>query len=423
MKKNFPGYFKEKDSDQYKIWNESIIALDANIILNLYRYSDSTRREFVGILKKIKDRIWLPHRSAEEYLNNRLSVIDQQEKVYESTIKSIRELKEGFESARQHPFLSKESMEKMADVFDALCDELNENKSTHSERIYNDNIKEEIAEIFNNKVGDPYEKSRLEEIIQEGVERYKQRIPPGFKDSVKSVESDVFSDKCRVYGDLIVWNQIIDKAIESSSGVVFITDDKKEDWWERFKGKTMGPLPALVKEFQDRTGQKFTMYQSDRFLELAKEQLGQTVSDEAVKEIREVRRLEKMTAQEVDSAELRRNIENDATDLLTRFNMIERDINSLGDNISVLETEIRSLEYEKEFLKMRANELSQKVGHDGRYLDNSWAMDQYKHVLEKINNNKSKIKDLYEYREVCYMKQKELQDRYYRLTGRYPVDF
>ncbi|MEA1900658.1 MAG: PIN-like domain-containing protein, partial [Thermodesulfobacteriota bacterium] len=51
----------------------------------------------------IKVRVWLPHRSAEEYLNNCLSVIDQQERSYDDTIKSINTLKSDLDNARQHP--------------------------------------------------------------------------------------------------------------------------------------------------------------------------------------------------------------------------------------------------------------------------------------------------------------------------------
>ena len=81
MQDLFPGYFKDSDSDLKKIWNECLFVFDANILLNLYRYSDSTRDEFINLLKKLNSRIWLPNRSAEEYLNNRLTVIDQQEKI------------------------------------------------------------------------------------------------------------------------------------------------------------------------------------------------------------------------------------------------------------------------------------------------------------------------------------------------------
>ena len=77
MKDLFPGHFKDSEKNLKQAWDTSIFVFDANILLNFYRYSDSTRNEFLRILQKIKSRVWLPHRAAEEYFNNRLSVIDQ----------------------------------------------------------------------------------------------------------------------------------------------------------------------------------------------------------------------------------------------------------------------------------------------------------------------------------------------------------
>ncbi len=294
MKDLFPGQFKESEGHLREVWDTSLFVFDANILLNLYRYSDTTRSEFLRILEKIEDRAWLPHRAAEEYFNNRLSVIDQQEKSYDDTTKSINSLRNDLENARQHPFVSPGTMGKVSQVFEVLCEELNNNKSVHTTRISDDEIKDAIASIFENRVGSPFEKDKLEELILEGEERYKQKIPPGFKDDSKSSDSEVFVEKCRKYGDFIVWSQVIEKAIELGKGVVLVTDDKKEDWWEKFKGKTVGPRPELVKEFKDRTNNSFHMYQADRFLELARENLDEQVSEEVVEEIREVKRRDKL---------------------------------------------------------------------------------------------------------------------------------
>jgi hypothetical protein len=294
MRDLFPGHFKEDDAALKKVWDECIFVFDANILLNFYRYSDSTRKEFLQLLSKIRDRVWLPHRAAEEYLNNRLSVIDQQEKSYDDTINAMSSLRKDLENARQHPFVNKKTMAKVNEVFSLLCNELTDNKGFHTKRISDDEIKESISSIFEKSVGSPYSKEDLEKIISDGEERYRQKIPPGFKDGSKSGNTEVFSEQCRKYGDLIVWYQVIAKSVETNKSVILVTDDKKEDWWEKFKGKTVGPRPELVKEFRDKTGNAFYMYQADRFLELARENLNERVSEAIVEEIREVRRRDKL---------------------------------------------------------------------------------------------------------------------------------
>lgn len=93
MKKLFPGHFKLKEEELKANWETALFVFDTNILLNLYRYSDTTREELLNILEKMKDRSWLPNRAVEEYLNNRSSVIAQQAKAYEEMLKTIDSLK------------------------------------------------------------------------------------------------------------------------------------------------------------------------------------------------------------------------------------------------------------------------------------------------------------------------------------------
>jgi hypothetical protein len=375
MKDLFPGHFKETESQLREVWDMSLFVFDANILLNLYRYSDTTRGEFLRILEKIKERAWLPHRAAEEYLNNRLSVIDQQEKSYEDTVKSIESLKRDLENARQHPFVSKDIMEKVSSVFEALCNELENNKSVHTARINNDEIKDALAGIFENRVGHPYEKERLEQLISEGENRYKQKIPPGFKDGSKSGDSEVFTEKCRKYGDLIVWTQVIDKALETGKGVVLVTDDKKEDWWEKFKGKTVGPRPELVKEFKDRVSRTFHMYQADRFLELARENLDEQVSQEIVEEVREVRRLDKLAYRKMRERELYNRTQMQLIHLSEEIEIVRHQMANYETEVHVLQEKRHMLENEKANLKEYRNRAFHEKG--GEFIDDEQLTEHY----------------------------------------------
>ncbi len=288
MKKHFPGQFPQSKSSIHKLWNSCTFVVDANILLNLYRYSDSTRSQFLHVLDSISDRVWLPHRAAEEYFDNRLSVIGQQEKAYDDTVHTIEALEQNLENARQHPFVAGTTMKKVTTVFEKLKQELSKNQKVHTKRITEDPIKASIAEIFSGRVGAEYDPKRLAEILAEGETRYKERVPPGFKDENKGDDSGRLANRCRRYGDLLVWFQILDRAQEQASSIILVTDDKKDDWWEIFKGRTIGPRPELVKEFQSKTQQSFHMYQADRFLEFANEHLEQTIDESALSEIREM---------------------------------------------------------------------------------------------------------------------------------------
>ncbi|WP_137822155.1 PIN-like domain-containing protein [Pseudomonas sp. D(2018)] len=290
MRSMFPGYFASESVDFSTLWDECLFVLDANILLNLYRYSDATRSALVDVLEAYGDRLWVPNRAAEEFLNNRLDVIDQQKKKYDSTISDVERLRRELDNSRQHPFVSMEVLSQCYAAFDALVGELSINREVHSERVVDDDIKSLIVKLLDGKVGEPYEKSVLEQILEEGAARYKQKIPPGYSDfKVKSGDAEVFSERCRPFGDLIVWKQIIGKAKAESRAVVLITDDGKEDWWQRFQGKTIGPRPELMEEFAREVGRDFYMYHPDRFLTLANGYLKREASVDAVQEIEEVR--------------------------------------------------------------------------------------------------------------------------------------
>uniref|UniRef100_UPI0032168CFA PIN-like domain-containing protein n=1 Tax=uncultured Draconibacterium sp. TaxID=1573823 RepID=UPI0032168CFA len=289
MKTKFPGYFKLSEDEILNLWDNALFTLDANILLNLYRYSDETKTEFIKILRKLKERIWIPNQSAHEFFENRLNVISQQEKSYEETISALNNMESEFKSSRQHPFLSKRLLKRFSTLTKEMCDELNENKDFHSKRIQGDDILEEIESLFANKVGDEFTEKELEEIVKLGESRFAKKIPPGYKDNGKKDNSP---NDIRKYGDLLVWKQIMNKSKELKKAVILVTDDRKEDWWVRFKGKTLQPRPELTKEFRTETEQAFHMYQSDRFLEFARDYLNEKVNQKTIDEIRELRRLD-----------------------------------------------------------------------------------------------------------------------------------
>ncbi|MFL7961590.1 PIN-like domain-containing protein [Pseudomonas kielensis] len=289
MKNSFPGQFANKPEKVKALWDHGIIALDANVLLDLYRYSDSTRAALINVLELLKDRIWISNQVAKEYFKNRLKVISDQAKLYDAAISELGKLKSGFENQKQHPFISSEALEGFVNSFDRLVSELKVNKEVHDARIYEDDIKVRLGDLFEGKVGSGYEANRLEAIIVDGAARYQHKVPPGFKDASKGGDGTLLIDRCAPYGDYIGWLQLMDKSKESGAGVIYVTGDNKEDWWLKHSGKTVGPLPELVDEFVQITEQHFYMYQPDRFLEYANSFLHQEASPEAVEEIREVR--------------------------------------------------------------------------------------------------------------------------------------
>ncbi|MCE0742241.1 PIN-like domain-containing protein [Bacillus sp. G16] len=297
MKSTFKEfYFDNKNSD---IWINSVVILDANVLLNLYRYSKETSRKLLSLLKKSQERLWLPHQIALEFHLNRTNVILDQQTSYEK-IESIlskksseieTSLKKELASYRKkHVTLSIDSIiDQVKEAINTLILEIKQEKEDHPQLLRNDHIKFDITEIFENKVGKPYGKKRLDELAKEAEQRYKLEIPPGYEDASKKgakfYNGEIILEK---YGDYILWKQIIDFAKEKQTNIIFITDDEKDDWWYKSKGKTIGPRSELLNEFNFITGKEFYMFKPEIFMKEAGDIYSENFSDNTISEVKEI---------------------------------------------------------------------------------------------------------------------------------------
>ena len=280
MKSIFAHFIKPSKEDVEGVWkaSSSIFVLDTNVLLNLYRYSKSTSDEFIEALESIKDKIWIPHQVGLEYFKNRPDVIYEQKEKYNKFLSDIDKLVTDIQSTNSNPFFSKELTEKIISVKDDVHDEAEKIQSTYDKQLGDDHIKEKILSIFDGKVGKEYAQNRLNEIYQEGENRYKEKVPPGFCDEKKPAP--------RKYGDLILWNQIMDFSVETKGNIIFVLDDRKEDWWWLHKGKILSTNPDLANEFEEKTSNKILFYRPFVFLEHFNEYRNQKVAPEAIEEVK-----------------------------------------------------------------------------------------------------------------------------------------
>jgi hypothetical protein len=287
MKKAFPGYYSPSKQDFSTLWNDCVFIFDANVLLNLYRYTASTANELIAILRKLSTRIWVPYQAALEYQKDRLNVISQQSEAYEKIQEWLEDVQKKLENQLRtygkHPLIDVEKMiKKMSPLFNSLKKELNKSKQEHPDLIHSDELRDTITSLFDGKVGSPYSEDQLEQIYKRGEKRYRQSIPPGFSDAKK--------EGLEKYGDLVLWLQIIDKTKKIKKPIIFVTDDRKEDWWYKFKGETIGPHPKLVEEIKSEADVLFYMYHTEPFMKHVQDYLKQKVEQKAIEEVREVQR-------------------------------------------------------------------------------------------------------------------------------------
>lgn len=310
MKGLFPQYEERTAKDYESAWAKGLFVLDTNVLLNLYRYHSETRESLIKVLKELKQRIWIPHHVALEFQRNRLSVIAEQEKKFIDVRKTVENSKRSLigeldklQLENRHSLIDPQPLK---DGFQELVDQflrkLEEQREKQQKVTGSDPLKREIEALFEGSVGlPPKDQPTLDKIYEEATQHFSRKIPPGYKDSEKSSKdngrTNEFMHDSLIYkkefGDYLIWHQILAHcASDSVDYLIFVTDDGKEDWWNKIDSsgaKIVGPRTELVEEALTigRT-KSFTMYSPSTFLTYAKEHLKANVSQQTLDEVRQI---------------------------------------------------------------------------------------------------------------------------------------
>jgi len=290
MKDLFFEYYSTPEVQINKIWETCLFSYDTNILLNFYRYTDQTRNKFIEVIDKLRDRSILTNHAAVEFHRNRLVTIAGQTKAYDSLYDFLNEkfnqIENELNQHKKHTYIQSTHIKNQFDkTFKQVNKDILKLKAEHPDLYKNDPTRDRITELFSGKVSNPYDETKLSDIYKKGKTRYEKKIPPGYEDLKNKKDHDENS----LYGDLIIWNQIMDLSKEYSLPIVFVTDDLKDDWWYRFNGKTISPRPELLKEFNLTTNQQILIYNADTFLNIAGNYTKIDVNEEVAKEVEELK--------------------------------------------------------------------------------------------------------------------------------------
>ena len=292
MKTLFKEYFYPSETDIKEVWDNSLIVFDTCALLNLYRYTEKTRDDFVNLLESNKERLWIPYQVAMEFLQNKNEVIKSQEKAYDEINRSLedtfKKVESTFNNYKKHVVLDIEVFKtKIKNFIDNIKKELDKTHSKHPKYDKEDILLEKISSVLENRIGNDFSEDDLNKLYKIGENRYKLQIPPGYKDAKNKNNQG----NRHLYGDLIVWKQIIKKALDEKCNIIFVTDDQKEDWWLIENGKTISPRLELYKEFFEETKQRILIYKADSFLKNSNTYLkggSDKIEKETIEEVQDI---------------------------------------------------------------------------------------------------------------------------------------
>ena len=277
MREKFPGFYRPTPEEFDELWRSALIVPDTNVLLSLYRLSETTRGKLLEILERLQDRLFIPHQVGLEFQKHRITVIDEQIEAYETVDKQVK----GFAAKvgggmRRHPRLDKADLEsRIKKALKPVEKHLTEIRADHPDPLADDDplgadaVRDELDRLFADRLGEPREVESLQQI---GKERYERQVPPGFEDREK--------DEPDRYGDLAIWLDVIDEAKRRGKGAIIVTEERKADWWWKEDGKMVAPRRELVEEMRAKAGQQLYLYGLERFMATAAEELEIDLSDD-----------------------------------------------------------------------------------------------------------------------------------------------
>lgn len=330
MRKLFPGYYAPTKADYQQLWTEGLIVLDTNVLLDLYRLPATARDELMDVFNALRDRIWIPHHVALEFQRRRLTVIAAERKAIEEVLSEVTSQFDAVNKKVVSLQIEKRGLgidpnpliQELRSANEKLVDAVQKAHQSQLDIAVSDPVREKLDELLQGKIGPgPKNQDELNGLIIDGEDRYKNKIPPGYEDAEKDKNPSeaVFYHDDLIYsrkmGDLIIWRQLINHAkVEGVKSVLLVTSDRKEDWWWREKGKTIGPRPELAREIEKCADVGlFWMYSSSQFLENAKPFTEVDISEQSVTQLEQVARFSQWASDDRTRLRFKRLLSNYGT--------------------------------------------------------------------------------------------------------------
>lgn len=254
------------------VWeSDPLIVLDANVFLRLYNHLPEIIIQYIEVLNSVKDKIWLPAQVFKEFEKNHKKAHSRNFNKYRLFLQQIQSSIERNKNTLEGEFI------KYLELKYPLIDELKGQMTILIDQMYKatidyeENIKQQIDEntevlkkdavkkfvhelAESGSIGQHFSFAETISLYQEGEIRFKYLIPPGYIDNKKDAKDSTKEDK---FGDLIIWKQVLNKAKSENKSVILVTDETKEDWWEKEDKQLVCARYELSREFSETVGENF----------------------------------------------------------------------------------------------------------------------------------------------------------------------
>jgi hypothetical protein len=288
MRETFKSWYPITETERSEAYRNGHVVLDTSVLLSLYRLTTITREDILNLLEKAADRLWMPHQVGLEFHSNRLKVIDDTFRERQALPKAFKDARKQLHS-RIKDWSSRTWMETapldeaVEQAFNSLEEQVAKvepgDALTLEAAIPGDSLLDALADLYRDRVGEPFTEERLKRERSTGLGRIEGQVPPGYEDAEKG--------KGDPLGDYFIWRQVLDRAVADRRPVLFVTEDQKPDlfWkpgWAR--GRTIGPRQELVEEMFKEADVRLHLVTLKKFLREAPAYLDTSVREDTVLE-------------------------------------------------------------------------------------------------------------------------------------------
>ncbi|GLZ00382.1 PIN-like domain-containing protein [Actinoplanes sp. NBRC 103695] len=266
----FEGYQVVSETEQRHALTAALVAVDANVLLNLYRYNSRTTQDLLAIFERLGDRLVVPHQAMREFHRNRLKAIGNPAQATDAARSALDKSRSGAARAldiwSRQVALDEHELKALHDQVDTVFEALQEAIDRAApDRVHattptgDDPVLSRLASLLRGRVLARPDEKTWNDLIAEGAQRVENLVPPGYLDADKGDENPEGAT-----GDFLIYIQACNEAQTRQLDLIIVTNDEKEDWWWRRGADVIGPRQEMVKEFFDRTGRRlFLMRPSD----------------------------------------------------------------------------------------------------------------------------------------------------------------
>ncbi|MFF4402154.1 PIN-like domain-containing protein [Streptomyces sp. NPDC001480] len=293
------AYRTPSQADYQRLFSSAIIVLDTNVLINLYRSNERTRRDTFAVLNQLRGQIWIPHQVLSEFWRNRdlpsvrghhkskareagaaLDKVSRSMKdALERWLKDVHLMNDG-EAHRRVNTATQSVLETFSELKDFIEDQAKKDALEGTSSTSTDPVLRQLEPLLRGRIGDPFSEQLYAEALSEAARRATEEIPPGYKDfqSGKSPE--------QAAGDYIIWAQILVEAEQRRREVLLVTGDVKEDWWTSSGSQgSARPRTELRVELKKRAGVDLHMLTPSQLLAEADRIFGLKVDERSVSDL------------------------------------------------------------------------------------------------------------------------------------------